>query len=70
MVSYEAAVAAAAADPNSEPHKLARYRAGVLATGLKEFDKAEKHLTELAAVDFSYRDVADRLDKLAQNRNT
>lgn len=67
--SYEAAVAAAP-EPNSETHKLARYRAGVLATGLKEYDKAEKHLTELAAIDFGYRDVADRLDKLAQSRNT
>ncbi len=67
--SYEAAVAAAP-EPNSELHKLARYRAGVLATGMKEYDKAEKHLTELAAIDFGYRDVADRLDKLAQSRNT
>lgn len=69
MSSYEAAVTAAP-DPASDEHKLARYRAGVLATGLKEWDKAEKHLTELAAADFGYRDVADRLDKLAQNRNT
>lgn len=69
MSSYEAAVAAAT-DPNSDLHKLARYRAGVLATGLGDLDKAEKHLTELAAADFGYRDVADRLDKLAQMRNT
>ncbi len=69
MSSYEAAVAAAP-DPNSDLHKLARYRAGVLATGLGEFDKAEKHLTELAAADFGYRDVADRLDKIAQMRDT
>jgi tetratricopeptide (TPR) repeat protein len=69
MSSYEAAVAAAP-DANSDVQKLARYRAGVLATGLGELDKAEKHLTELAAADFGYRDVADRLDKLAQMRNT
>ncbi len=69
MSSYEAAVAAAP-EANSELQKLARYRAGVLATGLGELDKAEKHLTELAAADFGYRDVADRLDKLAQMRNT
>ena len=69
MSSYEAA-AAAAPDPDADLHKLARYRAGVLATGLGELDKAEKHLTEVAAADFGYRDVADRLDKLAQMRNT
>ncbi|MCO6047542.1 tetratricopeptide repeat protein [Aeoliella sp. ICT_H6.2] len=69
MSSYEAAVAAAT-DPSTDLHKLARYRAGVLAMGLGELDKAEKHLTELAAADFGYRDVADRLDKLGQMRNT
>lgn len=69
MSSYEAAIGAAT-DPNSDLHKLARYRAGVLATGLEEYDKAEKHLTELAAIDFAYRDVADRLDSLAQMRDT
>ncbi len=69
MSSYEAAIKAAP-EPDSEEHRLARYRAGVLATGLKEYDTAEKHLTELAAADFSYRDVADRLDKLTQMRET
>lgn len=69
MSSYEAAVAEAT-DPASDLHKLARYRAGVLAMGLGELDTAEKHLTELGATDFGYRDVADRLDKLAQMRNT
>lgn len=69
MSSYEAAIAEAS-DPNSDLHKLARYRAGVLATGMEEYEKAEKHLTELAAADFGYRDVADRLDKLASMRDT
>jgi len=69
MSSYEAAIGEAS-DPNSDLHKLARYRAGVLATGMEEFEKAEKHLTELAAADFGYRDVADRLDKLATMRDT
>ena len=31
----------------------------------KTCDRAEKYLTRLAAIDFGYRDVADRLDKLA-----
>ncbi|QDU56244.1 tetratricopeptide repeat protein [Aeoliella mucimassa] len=69
MSSYEAAVQAAG-DANPEQLKLARYRAGVLAMGMGELEKAEKHLTEIAAADFSYRDVADRLDKLSQMRNT
>ena len=69
MASYEAAIAATP-DVKSDLHKLARYRAGVLAMGMGELDKAEKHLTQIAETDFGYRDVADRLDKLAQMRNT
>jgi hypothetical protein len=42
----------------------------VLAAELNEREKAEKHLTELAAVDFGFRDVADRLDKLAKIRDS
>jgi hypothetical protein len=50
--------------------KLALYRAGVLAAELGDRDRAEKHLTQLAAIDFGYRDVADRLDKLAALRDS
>ena len=32
-------------------------------------DAAEKHLTQLAGLDFSYRNVSERLDKIAQMRN-
>lgn len=49
--------------------KLALYRAGVLAMGLKDWEAAEKHLTELASLDFGYRDVAQRLDKLNEVRD-
>jgi tetratricopeptide (TPR) repeat protein len=62
-----------------ENRKKALYRAGVLAMGLAEADKAaineaelndaEKYLTQLAALDFGYKDVSDRLDKLAQARD-
>lgn len=69
MTSYEAAVTAST-ESSGDLFRLALYRAGVLAMGLGELDKAEKHLTELAAADFGYRDVADRLDKIAQMRNT
>ena len=67
LSSYEAAVEAAPAgdDPT---RKLALYRTGVLAMGLKDLDRADQRLTELAALDFSYRDVSQRLDKIAAMR--
>ncbi|MEM6654502.1 MAG: hypothetical protein AAF596_01740 [Planctomycetota bacterium] len=72
--SYEAAVEAsaknaAASDAAAELRKLALYRAGVLAMGLGDLDTAEERLTDLAGCDFAYRDVADRLDKIAAMRN-
>ncbi len=69
LASYEAAIAAAdTRQPDTK--KLALYRAGTLAAELKELERAEKYLTELAAIDFGYRDVADRLDKLAKIRDS
>lgn len=69
LSSYEAAVQAA---DSSQPDvkKLALYRAGVLAAELNDRERAEKYLTQLAAIDFGYRDVADRLDKLAALRDS
>jgi len=68
---YEQAVELAREEcSDSETAKLALYRAGVLATGLRELDRAEQHLTELAGIDFGFRDVAERLDKLNQLRDT
>ena len=59
-----------------ELKKLALYRAGVLAMGMAKLEKdqkfldtAENHLTELAALDFGYRDVAERLDKISDLRH-
>lgn len=49
--------------------KLALYRGGLLAVGLRQFSLAEKWLSELARLDGEYRDVRARLDKLAQLRN-
>ncbi len=68
MTNYEQAIAAGS-DEQDEVRKLALYRAGVLATGLRDLEKAEKHLTELAGIDFGYRDVASRLDKVNRLRN-
>jgi tetratricopeptide (TPR) repeat protein len=69
LASYEAAVQAAD-DFQPDAKKLALYRAGVLAAELNERERAEKHLTQLAAMDFGYRDVAERLDKLAALRDS
>ena len=69
LASYEAAIEAADS-MQLDTQKLALYRAGVLATDLKDLDRAGKHLTRLAAIDFGFRDVADRLDKLAALRDS
>jgi tetratricopeptide (TPR) repeat protein len=55
---------------DGETRKLTLYRAGVLATGLRELDRAERHLAELAGLDFGYRDVSERLDKVSRLRNS
>jgi len=70
MRSYEAAVAACPPGEWTDLRKLALYRAGVLAMGLKDYDTAEQRLTDLASADFGYRDVSERLDKIARLRNT
>jgi len=63
MQNYEAAVGALT-DRELELRKRALYRAGVLAAGLKDLDAAQKHLSAVAGLDYGYRDVAQRLDKL------
>ena len=64
MTNYEAATEAI--QPADEDRKkLSLYRAGYLAMdGLKDYAKAEKYFSELAGLDFAYKDVSDRLDKL------
>jgi tetratricopeptide (TPR) repeat protein len=61
---YRSAAQQAAAD--TQWKRLALYRAGVLATGLKDYQAAEKFLTQLVQIDSSYRDAAARLDKIRQ----
>jgi tetratricopeptide (TPR) repeat protein len=68
MNNYEHAVEATS-DREPSTRKLALYRAGVLAMGLKDWPAAEKYLTELAELDFAYKDVAERLDKLSHLRH-
>jgi tetratricopeptide (TPR) repeat protein len=69
LAHYEQSIEACEAS-DEEARKLALYRAGVLATGLRELDRAERHLAELAGLDYGYRDVADRLDKIASLRDS
>ncbi|MCA9102765.1 MAG: tetratricopeptide repeat protein [Planctomycetales bacterium] len=61
--NYEKAVEAIP-DKDEDSKKQALYLAGRLAEGLKDLAKAEKHYTALAGLDFGYRDVAERLDKI------
>ena len=68
MQNYEAAVEALT-DRELELRKRALYRAGVLAAGLKDGDAAQKHLSALAGLDYGYRDVAQRLDKLGATKH-
>lgn len=49
--------------------KLALYRAGTLAMGLKQYPAAEKYLHALSRVDARYRDVLSRLDKVKKLRH-
>jgi len=68
MQNYEAAIEALT-DRELELRKRALYRAGVLAAGLRDFDLAQKHLSTVAGLDFGYRDVSQRLDKLRTARD-
>ncbi len=70
MRSYEASISASSDGEWTELRKLALYRAGVLAMGLRQLDAAQQHLTDLASADFGYRDVSERLDKLSRIRKT
>ena len=67
--NYEDAISSMS-EHNSETGKLSLYRAGVIAFHLKNRELAEKYLTELAGIDFGYRDVAKWLDKLAHDGQT
>ena len=68
MQNYQTAVELLT-DRELELRKRALYRAGVLASGLGDADTARKHLATLAGLDFGYRDVAERLDKLGSGHD-
>jgi hypothetical protein len=55
-------------DRDGDNKKRALYLAGRLAMGLKDLEAAEKYLTTLAGLDFTYRDAPALLDKIAKLR--
>ena len=58
----------AISDQDEANKKDALYLATKLAIGLKDYDLADEYAQNLAAMDFGYKDVAELLDKIAQNR--
>ena len=62
--------AAEASGEDADCRKLAHYRAGVLATGMRDLDGAEGHFLKLAELDPAYKDVSDRLDKVRRIRDS
>lgn len=61
---YEQAIAKL--DPQSEEMKRALYLGARLALALNNAPKANEFANRLAAIDFSYKDVGDLLDKISQ----
>lgn len=68
MSNYEGAIETLS-PVETDRKMLALYRAGVLAMALKDLGKADRYLSELAGMDFGYKDVAARLDKLREIRD-
>jgi hypothetical protein len=57
-------------DRDAENKKKALYYAGRLALAMKDLDGAERHLSTLAGLDYSYRDVSDLLKKIEEMRQS
>ncbi len=55
-------------DRDAENKKTALYLAGKISMHLDDLETAEKHLTTLAGLDFTYRDVSALLDTIAKKR--
>ena len=67
MSHYESAIQEIP-DRDAENKKRALHLAGRLAMGLDDLHVAEKYLTVLAGLDFTYKDVSALLDKIAKLR--
>lgn len=67
MANFEQAVEGAGS-AGTEDKKLALYSAGTLAVHIGDLEKGEKYLTELANLDYNYKDVSKWLDKITKLR--
>ena len=67
MSHYESAIEEIP-DRDAENKKRALYLAGKMAVALKNLDSGEKHLTQLAELDFGYEDVSKLLEKITAIR--
>ncbi|MDR0704145.1 MAG: hypothetical protein LBF88_04075 [Planctomycetaceae bacterium] len=66
MTHYQEAVAALS---DGESKKKVLYLAAKLAFELEDYEKSEEYGHQLAAIDFSYKDLGELLDKVAQKRH-
>ena len=66
LTHYQQAITAIAGEGITK--KKALYLAARLAYGLNDYDKADDFASQLAAIDFSYKDVGELLDKIAKKR--
>ncbi len=66
MTHYQDAIASLA---QGDEKKKALYLATKLAFALEDYEKAEEYGLQLAAIDFSYKDLGELLDKVAQKRH-
>ncbi|MDR1493830.1 MAG: tetratricopeptide repeat protein [Planctomycetaceae bacterium] len=66
MTHYRQAVDSITGEGDSKKKSL--YLAARLAYGLQDYVQADDFATQLAAIDFSYKDVGELLDKIAEKR--
>lgn len=70
LAAYELAAVKGLESDQIQAHKLSLYRAGMLATGLKDADQSVRFFEQLAGLDPDFRDVQLRLDKARKMRQT
>lgn len=69
LTHYEKSIEAFGKGIDSEEGKSALYSCALLAASLRDYKKAENLLERLATIDFSYKNVAPLLDKIAKKLN-
>ena len=63
--AYKMAIDYCTASSDEETKKLALYRAGWLSMKLRDNENAQKFFSQLASIDFGYRDVSSLLDEVS-----